>query len=107
MKLKLKELLTKMLVRSIATYSNGVLSMGNLRIHIGQVNVPSTGQATINFPSGTFSQVFWAIPYCGQGGFGAYDTMSILSLTNTAATVYQLNSAGALMLVNVITFGLA
>lgn len=107
MKLKMKELLANILVRSIATYSNGVLSFGNLRMHIGQVYVGSTGRATVTFPSGIFSQVLWAIPYCGQGGFGAYDTISVTSLTTSAVEVYQFNVAGALMLVNVITFGLA
>lgn len=107
MKLKLKELIAKMLVRSIATYSNGVLSFGNLRMHIGQVNVGNTSRATVSFPSGTFSQVVWAIPYCGQGGFGAYDTISVTSLTTSAVEVYQFNIGGVPMVVNVITFGLA
>lgn len=107
MKLKLKELLAKMLVRSIATYSNNVLSLGNLRMHIGQATVASTGRVTINFPSGTFSQVLWAIPYCGQAAFGAYDTISVTSLTTSAVQVYQFNVSNVSMIVNVITFGLA
>ena len=107
MKLKLKELLTKMLVRSIATYSNNVLSLGNLRIFTGAVYVNSTGQSTIQFPANTFSQVICAIPYCGQGGFGAYDTISITSLSTTSITLYQFNSVGAGMVVSVAVIGLA
>lgn len=85
----------------------GVLSFGNLRIYNGTVAVSNTGRATINFPSGTFSQVLFAIPTCGQGGFGGYDTLSITSLTTNSVQVYQYNSAGATMSVRVIVFGLA
>lgn len=107
MKLKLKELIAKMLVRSIATYSNSVLSFGNLRILFGAVYASSTGRGTINFPTGTFSQVLCAIPYCGQGGFGAYDTISITNLTTSAVEVFQFNSVGAGMMVSVVVIGLA
>ena len=90
-----------------ATFSNGVLKFGNLRVLFGSVLVASTGTATIQFPTGTFSQVVGAIPYCGQNGFGAYDTVSITNLSTTSITLYQFNSAGANMVVAVAVFGLA
>ena len=90
-----------------ATFSGGVLSFGNIRVFFGSVLVASTGTATITFPTGTFSQVAGAIPYCGQNGFGAYDTTSITNLSTASVTLYQYNSAGANMVVAVVVFGLA
>lgn len=90
-----------------ASYSGNVLRFGNLRIYTGKVNVANTGRATITFPAGTFSQVITAIPYCGQGGFGGYDTTSVTELTTSKVTLYQYNSAGAAMDVGVVVIGLA
>lgn len=107
MRLKLKELLLKMLMRSIATYSNSVLTFGNLKIFFGQATVPSANSVSINIPSGTFSQVVWAIPSCGQARFGAYDTVSVVTLTTSVVEVYQFNVANVNMVVNVAVIGLA
>lgn len=90
-----------------ATYSGNVLKFGNLRMYIGKVNVANTGRGSITFPTGTFSQVITAIPYCGQGGFGGYDTTSVTELTTSKVTLYQYNSAGAAMVVGVVVIGLA
>lgn len=90
-----------------ASYSGNVLKFGNLRIYTGKVNVANTGRATITFPTGTFSQVITAIPFCGQGGFGGYDTTSVTELTTSKVTLYQYNSAGASMDVGVVVIGLA
>lgn len=90
-----------------ASYSGNVLRFGNLRIYTGKVNTANTGRATITFPTGTFSQVITAIPYCGQGGFGGYDTTSVTELTTSKVTLYQYNSAGAAMDVGVVVIGLA
>lgn len=90
-----------------ASYSGNVLRFGNLRIYTGKVNTANTGRATITFPTGTFSQVITAIPFCGQGGFGGYDTTSVTELTTSKVTLYQYNSAGAAMDVGVIVIGLA
>ena len=90
-----------------ASYSGNVLRFGNLRIYTGKVNVANTGRATITFPAGTFSQVITAIPFCGQGGFGGYDTTSVTELTTSKVTLYQYNSAGAPMDVGVVVIGLA
>lgn len=93
----------------VASYSNSnhVLSFGNFRIYCHYVTVPNTGRVSLTFPSGTFSQVLWAIPYCAQGGFGGYDTTSVTELTTSKVTLYQFNSAGANMNVGVVVFGLA
>lgn len=93
----------------VASYSssNHVLSFGNFRIYCHYVTVPNTGRVSLTFPSGTFSQVLWAIPYCAQGGFGGYDTTSVTELTTSKVTLYQFNSAGANMNVGVVVFGLA
>lgn len=90
-----------------ASYSGNVLRFGNLRIYTGKVNVANTGRGSITFPTGTFSQVITAIPYCGQGGFGGYDTTSVTELTTSKVTLYQYNSAGASMDVGVVVIGLA
>lgn len=90
-----------------ASYSGNVLRFGNLRMYIGKVNTANTGRATITFPAGTFSQVITAIPFCGQGGFGGYDTTSVTELTTSKVTLYQYNSAGAAMDVGVVVIGLA
>lgn len=90
-----------------ATYSGNVLKFGNMRMYIGKVNTANTGRATITFPAGTFSQVITAIPFCGQGGFGGYDTTSVTELTTSKVTLYQYNSAGAAMDVGVVVIGLA
>jgi len=90
-----------------ATYEGSVLKFGNLRMYIGRKNVANTGRATITFPTGTFSQVITAIPFCGQGGFGGYDTTSVTELTTSKVTLYQYNSAGAAMDVGVVVIGLA
>ncbi len=91
----------------IASYSNQVLSLGNLRIYKGYKLVSNTGRSSITFPSGTFSQVLWAISFCDQPGFGGYDTTSVTELTTSKVTLYQYNSAGANMNVGVVVFGLA
>ena len=90
-----------------ASYSGNVLRFGNLRIYTGKVNVANTGRGSITFPTGTFSQVITAIPFCGQGGFGGYDTTSVTELTTSKVTLYQYNSAGAAMVVGVVVIGLA
>lgn len=85
-------------------YYNGTKYEKSLKIISDVVECSNSGNATYTFdafPNG----VLFAIPFCGQGGFGGASTISVTSLTNGSITVAQANTASAIMAVGFAIFG--
>jgi hypothetical protein len=80
-------------------------SVDKLIIQTTSVGCNNNAEANFTFPQAFPNKCIVAIPFCGQFGFGARDTISIGNITVSGGTVYQRNNLEAWMTVAIFAIG--